>query len=49
MTNLSDGGDEILVVISGKLKQIILGELAPTLLIISERLWRRQFTIGITD
>jgi hypothetical protein len=49
VANLPGGGDEILAVISGELKQIIPGELAPMLLIVSKRLWRRQFPISITD
>jgi hypothetical protein len=47
MTNLPGGGNKILAIFSGQLKQIIPGKLAPTLLNISKRIWRKQFSISI--
>jgi hypothetical protein len=49
MTDLPGGGDEILAVFSGKLKQIVAREFAPTFFIISKRIWRTQILISITD
>jgi hypothetical protein len=43
VANLPGGGYEILAVIASKLDQIIPGELAPTLLVISKRIWGKQY------
>jgi hypothetical protein len=42
VTDLPGGGDEILTIFSGKLKQIVARELAPMFFVISKRIWRTQ-------
>jgi hypothetical protein len=48
VANLPGGGYEILAVIASQLKQIVPGKLAPTLLVISKRIWRKQYSMSIT-
>jgi hypothetical protein len=49
VTDFPGGGDEILAVFSGQLKQVIARELAPTFLVISEWIWKTQILLKTTS